>query len=144
MTARRGRCAIPADRTGCTKGRPLPVLREAGFALLGFALWIFVVLAPLHQSARALIEFRAAGALPANAWVLCQQEAEDGGPGLPAAFKCPLSPAAQALDTAGKPTVLRPVPTLALVSLTAAADAGRATLRRTGNTQPRGPPAGKV
>ncbi len=56
----------------------LPVLREAGLALAALAVWMLLLLSPLHQTAQALVTFQTAGALPADATLLCQPSGRDG------------------------------------------------------------------
>ncbi|MBL4916378.1 hypothetical protein [Szabonella alba] len=64
----------PTTRPGL---RLASILREAGFALAALALWMLLLLSPLHQSAQALVTFQIAGALPPGASLLCQPA---GGP----------------------------------------------------------------
>lgn len=118
---------------------PAQILREAGFAAAALALWLLVLLAPLHQTSRVLVEFRLAGVLPAAAWLLCQpadagQDTDRPVPICPAhALIGAIGPAPATL------AALAPIPVLVAV-LRARAGAAPVRPARRRHRQPRGPP----
>ena len=74
------------------------LLRETGLAASALALWLLLLLSPLHQASLALAELRQAGALPSTAWALCLPVPSGAGDKLPAP-KCPLCGPGVSFDT---------------------------------------------
>lgn len=65
------------------------IVREAGTALAVIAVYILVLLLPLHQAAGLQRDLSALGYETVGAWSICQQAAPDRNDQAPTAVKCP-------------------------------------------------------
>lgn len=71
--------------------QPKIMFREAGTALAVLAIYVLILLAPLHQAAGLQRDLARVGFAPLTSWSLCGAPVEnhDGSPAEPAALKCP-------------------------------------------------------
>lgn len=65
------------------------IAREAGTALAVIAVYILVLLLPLHQAAALQRDLSALGYETVGTWSICQQSAPAGSHEVPTAVKCP-------------------------------------------------------
>lgn len=118
--------------------------REAGTALAVLALYILVLLLPLHQAAGLQRDLDALGYSTLDAWSICQPLAQDqhGHPHEEPAFKCPAgSVAKQQLAAMLPPAITIDAPVATLVLRLAPDAIAPSALRPDHVGQSRAPPA---
>lgn len=117
------------------------IAREVGTAAAVLALYLLVLLAPLHQSAGLQRDLAQLGFESSHSWSVCTSVAPTGDTDAPTAIKCPLTSVAK-LDfgvlPAGGSILVAPVVSTTVSYATAASAILAGRLDHPG--QPRGPP----
>jgi len=73
--------------------RPRHIARETGTALAVLAVYVLVLLAPLHQAAGLQRDLSQIGYESQWSWSVCTSVSQAGDPDTPTAIKCPLASA---------------------------------------------------
>ena len=75
--------------------RPRHIAKEMGTALAVLAVYVLVLLAPLHQAAGLQRDLSQLGYESQWSWSVCTSVSQAGDPDTPTAIKCPMASAAK-------------------------------------------------
>lgn len=122
--------------------RPAHMFREAGAALAVLALYVLVLLAPLHQAAGLQRDLSQVGYESQWSWSVCSSLGEDSDTDTSLAIKCPLANAGK-FELAAFPAPAPSLPTPRIIGELVYPQAASQPFASSGGRPgaPRGPPA---